>query len=191
MEGSWEVPVTPLAHFCLPFISLQRSAVFLWTEGDPGPLPRRQLVLPKHLSPPRPSDCAKPRGLTLAFPALPACFRPAIWQDSSTGAKLAWRSPAMPSDLSARQSAHSRCTSLDPLNTYQTWTPASGRWFWGSPHYPVRRCCPKSRPAFYWLSLVHANPGDSRRLPPPVYNAHFHLWNPEATTLCMYQPVAN
>lgn len=43
----------------------------------------------------------------------------------------------------------------------------------------------------HWLSLVYANPSDSRRLPPPGYNDHFHLWNPEAATLCMYHSIAN
>lgn len=47
-----------------------KKPAFLWTEGDPGPLPRRELVLPKHLSPPGPSDCTKPQGLILAFLAL-------------------------------------------------------------------------------------------------------------------------
>lgn len=124
--------------------------MFLWTEGDPGPLPRRELVLPKHLSPPRPSDCTKPRGLTLAFPALLSLVLPrhltGRQHGSQTSPDAHLQCPLF--DLSARQSTYSRCTRLDPLNTYQTRTPGSGRWFWGSPHYPLRKCCPKSRPAF-------------------------------------------
>lgn len=117
--------------------------MFLWTEGDPGPLPGRELVLPKHLSPPGPSDYTKPQGLILAFPALLSLVLPhhltGQQHRSQTSPDAHRQCP--PFHPSAWQPTHSRFTC-------QTRTPKPGRWIWGLLHYPVRKCRPKSRPAF-------------------------------------------
>lgn len=116
-----------------------------------------------------------------------------IWRDSSPGAKLALMltgnahpsTPQHGSQHAPDSDARTHRTPVKPGLLGQ----AGG--FGGHPTTQLGSAILNPGQPSHWLSLLYANPRDSRRLPPPGYNDHFHLWNPEAATLCMHHPVAN